>query len=585
MVVDQVGSKIRKFVEDKDFDSNNQRIPKGGFWKGVEEKWFTLPGIEYTKYGRQGKTPYNVIKDSLKIEMNLWLKYFGFWLAEGSFDNENIAKSHGYRVVITQVNKIKREEIRAVLNAMPFNYAEDGYNFVICNKQLWNYMKQFGKKHDKFIPNEIKNLDKRQIKILFDWMVKGDGHIRKTNGQINYWTCSKKLADDVQEIVLKLGLNASITEQEGKRIVIRGKNVIGGKIYIIGVQRFRHYRLRRNNISKENYTGKVYCCEVENNSVFIRRNGKTCWCGNSIGVVTLNMPRLGYVSTSEEDFMERLERLMDLAKESLEIKRKTIEKFTEVGLYPYSKFYLRQVNQRFGQYWKNHFATIGLLGTNEAIMNFMPGENIATKRGRDFALKILDFMRKKLGEYQEETGNIYNLEATPGEGATFRFARMDKKRFGRIIVANEKAFQEGAKPYYTNSTQLPVNFTQDIFEALDLQDEFLCKYTGGTVFHTYVGERLSKESVKTIVKKISANYHLPYFTVTPTFSICPIHGYLPGEHEYCPKCDEEFSENVLKSPNKEIVDEVSYGENESPDNNKLISQINLGGEKYGTNKM
>jgi ribonucleoside-triphosphate reductase (formate) len=301
------------------------------------------------------------------------------------------------------------------------------------------------------------------------------------------------------------------------------------------------------------------CCRLRIDNTQLTKRGGGLFGANpqtgSIGVVTLNMARLGYVSTNEEDFMLRIERLMELAKESLEIKRKTIENFTKMGLYPYSKFYLRQVNQRFGEHWKNHFGTVGLLGMNEAITNFLPGENITTEKGRAFSLKILDFMRDKLSEFQEETGNIYNLEATPGEGTTYRFARMDKKRFGRILVANDEAYQEGAKPYYTNSSQLPVGFSDDVFEALDLQDDLQCKYTGGTVFHTFVGEKMTKDSVKKMVKKISDNYHLPYFTITPTFSICPVHGYLDGEHEYCPKCDLEIAE--AETNISSVSDEVS----------------------------
>jgi anaerobic ribonucleoside-triphosphate reductase len=305
------------------------------------------------------------------------------------------------------------------------------------------------------------------------------------------------------------------------------------------------------------------CCRLRLDQKELRRRGGGLFGSNpqtgSIGVVTINMARLGYVSTSEDDFMARLDRLMELAKESLEIKRKTIENFTKMGLYPYTKFYLRQVNQRFGEYWKNHFGTIGLLGMNEAIANFMSGESIVSIRGREFSLKILDFMRDKLSEYQDETGNIYNLEATPGEGTTYRFARMDKKRFGRILVANEEAYNRGAKPYYTNSSQLPVDFTEDVFEALDLQDDLQCKYTGGTVFHTFVGERMTVDGVKNMVKKISNNYHLPYFTISPTFSICPIHGYLAGEHEYCPKCDADIeeAERISSSKNemREAIDE------------------------------
>ncbi len=287
------------------------------------------------------------------------------------------------------------------------------------------------------------------------------------------------------------------------------------------------------------------CCRLRLDQKELRKRGGGLFGANpqtgSIGVVTINLPRIGFTAVDDEDFLKKIGELMELAKESLEIKRKTIERFTKIGLYPYSKFYLRQVNQRFGQYWKNHFGTIGLLGMNEAIMNFMPGENIATPKGREFAIKVLDFMRNKLEEFQEETGNIYNLEATPGEGTGYKFARKDKKRFGRIIVANERSVRnEDAKPFYTNSTQLPVDYTSDIFEALELQDPLQTRYTGGTVFHGFIGEKLNKEGVKKMVKKIAENFSLPYFTITPTFSVCPKHGYIAGEHHYCPKCDQEI---------------------------------------------
>jgi len=286
------------------------------------------------------------------------------------------------------------------------------------------------------------------------------------------------------------------------------------------------------------------CCRLRLDQKELRKRGGGLFGANpltgSIGVVTINMPRLGYTSLDKRDFIERLGRLMELAKESLEIKRKAVEKFTDIGLYPYSKFYLRATKQRFNEYWKNHFGTIGLLGMNEAIVNFMPNENITTPAGQEFAEEILEFMKNKLEEFQEETGNIYNLEATPGEGTGYRFARLDKDRFGKIVVANESSVRsKNAKPYYTNSTQLPVDHTKDIFEALDLQDKLQTKYTGGTVLHGFIGERIGKDQAKLVVKKIAENYRLPYFTISPTFSICPIHGYLPGEHEYCPKCDEE----------------------------------------------
>lgn len=287
------------------------------------------------------------------------------------------------------------------------------------------------------------------------------------------------------------------------------------------------------------------CCRLRLDQTELRKRGGGLFGANpqtgSVGVVTINMPRIGFTAVDENDFFNKLDNLMELAKESLEIKRKTLENFTDIGLYPYSKFYLRNVKKRFDGYWKNHFATIGLLGMNEAVINFMPGEDITTEKGKAFSIKVLDFMREKLEEYQSETGNIYNLEATPGEGTTYRFANSDRKKLGKIVVANEDAVKEGGKPYYTNSTQLPVGHTDDLFEALELQDDLQVKYTGGTVFHTFVGEKIDREGVKLLVKKIAENFKLPYFTLTPTFSICPEHGYLSGDHEYCPKCDEKIS--------------------------------------------
>ena len=223
--------------------------------------------------------------------------------------------------------------------------------------------------------------------------------------------------------------------------------------------------------------------------------------------------------------------IRDRAKESLEIKRKVLEKFTENGLYPYAHFYLSAVKQRFGQYWKNHFATIGLVGMNEALLNFL-GEDIGAPEGRAFAIEILDFMRNRLMDYQIETNNIYNLEATPAESASYRLARIDREKFPDIRSASEEG-----EPYYTNSSQLPVNYTDDIFEALMLQDELQIRYTGGTVFHVYLGERLpDPEMAKLLVRKIAESFRVPYFTLTPTFSVCPNHGYIPGEREKCPHC-------------------------------------------------
>ena len=282
------------------------------------------------------------------------------------------------------------------------------------------------------------------------------------------------------------------------------------------------------------------CCRLRLDLRQLERRGGGYFGANpltgSIGVVTINMPRIGYLSKNEDEFIERLERVMILAKNSLEIKRKVLEKFTEGGLYPYTKFYLRAIKGRFKEYWKNHFSTIGLIGMNEATMNLL-GENIAHPEARKFTLKVLDFMRKKLLEFQVETENNYNLEATPAESTSYRLALKDKKKYPNIICANEKEYKEGAEPYYTNSTQLPVNYTDDVFEALDLQDEIQTKYTGGTVLHIFAGERVKDGNViKNLVRKICQNYHIPYFTFTPTFSICPTHGYLQGNQPICPKC-------------------------------------------------
>jgi ribonucleoside-triphosphate reductase len=282
------------------------------------------------------------------------------------------------------------------------------------------------------------------------------------------------------------------------------------------------------------------CCRLRIDNRELRKRGGGFFGANpltgSIGVVTLNLPRIGYLAKNEDEFFERLEALMEIAKDSLEIKRKVLEQFTEKGLYPYSRRYLKGVKETFGKYWKNHFSTIGLVGMNEAILNLF-GYGIATKDGLEFAVKVLNFMREKLADFQEETGNIYNLEATPAEGASYRLARIDKRKYPDIIVANEKYLARGAEPFYTNSSQLPVDHDADLFEALEHQDRLQTLFTGGTVFHIYLGERLySWRAAAELVRKVAWNFRLPYFTLTPTFSICPTHGYISGEHKQCPKC-------------------------------------------------
>ena len=284
------------------------------------------------------------------------------------------------------------------------------------------------------------------------------------------------------------------------------------------------------------------CCRLRIDNRQLEYRGGGLFGSNpmtgSVGVVTINLPRLALKSKNEKEFFKGLAELMDMAKDSLETKRKVLERLTDANLYPYTKFYLRNIKQRFNQYWKNHFSTIGLIGTNEAALNLL-GVDIGTEKGKAFAEKTLDFMRDRLVEYQKETGNNYNLEATPAEGTTYRLAQLDKASFpDRAHFANGIG-AEVKCPFYTNSSHLPVNYTDDLFELMDLQDNLQTKYTGGTVIHFFLGERMDDpQTLKKLVKTICENYKLPYFTFSPSFSICRNHGYIVGEHPECPKCGE-----------------------------------------------
>jgi anaerobic ribonucleoside-triphosphate reductase len=285
------------------------------------------------------------------------------------------------------------------------------------------------------------------------------------------------------------------------------------------------------------------CCRLRLDNRELRKRGGGLFGANpltgSIGVVTLNLPRIGYQATDEADFLARLDKLIQISADSLSIKRKILEKFTNGDLYPYSKFYLRKIKESTGVYWRNHFSTIGILGMNEACVNFF-GEGIATQKGQAFAIRVMDHIRMRIEALQEKTDEIFNLEATPAEGTTYRFASMDKKKFKNILCANEAEYQQGKDPFYTNSTHLPVNYTDDLFEALELQDNLQTKYTGGTVQHLFLGEEVTDlEVVKQMVNKVSSSFRLPYFTLTPTFSVCPSHGYISGEHYRCAICDSE----------------------------------------------
>ena len=270
------------------------------------------------------------------------------------------------------------------------------------------------------------------------------------------------------------------------------------------------------------------CCRLQLNKKELRMRGGGLFGADeftgSIGVVTLNLPRIGYLSSTKDDYFSQLEHYMCIARDSLEIKRRVISRLMDQGLFPYT--------QRYLHHWNNHFSTIGLIGMNESVVNYM-GKDLTDPGAREFTKEVLHYMRQRLVNFQEETGHLFNLEATPGEGTSYRLAKIDRNKFSTIIIPG------GDNPFYTNSTQLPVDFTDDIFGALDLQNDIQKLYTGGTVFHGFLGESIDdRDTVKDLVKTIAYKYEVPYFTITPTFSVCRNHGYLKGKVFSCPNCGE-----------------------------------------------
>lgn len=301
---------------------------------------------------------------------------------------------------------------------------------------------------------------------------------------------------------------------------------------------------------------RAMCCRLQLDKRELRKRGGGLFGSDeltgSIGVVTINLPRIGYLAESKIDFFSRIDRLMDLAAESLNIKRKVINRLLDAGLFPFTKRYLNTLD--------NHFSTIGLCGMNECLLNFL-GQDITTNDGKAFAEEVLDHMRKRLADYQEDTGSLFNLEATPAESTSYRLARHDKMHFSDIITGGSE------QPFYTNSTQLPVGYTEDIFEALDMQNDLQVKYTGGTVFHGFLGEAITDwKACRNLVKTIASHYSMPYFTISPSFSICPHHGYLHGEYFNCPHCRTEKEKKLkdeiaqLKNRKEQIID--NGGKNE-----------------------
>lgn len=618
-----------------------------------------------------------------QIDVHTWMSFLGLFLTEG---NAYINKKNStYRVSITQNKGEKANFIRTIFKKLPFKYSEYEYKghirFVINNKAFAYGLANFGDTFEKYIPQYVWNFGKNELQSLYRGLMLGDGCYTQRHGKTTFSTSSPRLRDDFQRLLLLLGLHGDVLtfNRAGK-----------SEEYQINVSKGTQKTISPDMVTKVPYKGRVYCAQVENHTLFVRRNGKTCWCGNSIGVVTINMARLGYKHKGDMPaLLENLDKLMDMGKSTLEKKRVFVKDMFDRGLYPFTRRYIRTFD--------TYFSTIGVNGMNEMVRNFTNDEfDITDERGQKMCLDILTHIRERLIRYQEETGNLYNLEATPAEGTMRRFSHLDKKMFPDILQAGN-----GQTPYYTNSSQLPVDFTADAFTALDLQDDLQKQYTGGcveagvkvftskgfmkiedivknfaelrqgekpfcvmsfnektldvewdevidamaidvsqhdkvrvcfdgweivtsdwhpfyvvtkgdettefkdiefttkradelqpgdrilgndfghviqrvtktdvednqfydlttknnhnyccgrseeqmvfihnTVLHVYMRERLSTpDACRRLVKTILSNYRLPYISITPTFSICPIHGRLEGEQEFCPYCDQEI---------------------------------------------
>jgi ribonucleoside-triphosphate reductase len=500
------------------------------------------------------------------------LGYFiGAYAGDGSLDGEGT-------VIFSLNNKQKKNVVRKLIDISEkyfgANYSIKNYTdtelltLKIHSRAAVGLCKDYvkGKERDKKYRARVFDKSKSfRIGVL-------DGHLATDGGNRNrIYTSSKRMVETLNMLAASLGTTTAIYKDTREGRLGKEPNY-AVLIYQLNRKKYGDFWFKKAKKlwvkikDIENIPNTTaYCFEVlDDEPIFtvgttgilthncrlrldnreLRKRGGGLFGANpltgSIGVVTINMSRLGYLAESEKEYFEKLDHWMGVAKKALMTRREFVEKYMKKGLYPYSKFYLNDIEKRFGEYFKNHFNTIGLLGLNESIMNFMgEDENIATPKGHEFGLKVMDYMRKRLMDYQIETNQLFNLEATPGEGTTYRFAKSDKKKFGDdIITASDLSSNKSSAPYYTNSSQLPVGYTNDVWEALDLQDDFQTKYTGGTVLHIFLGERMpSIESTRNFVRKVAENYELPYFSITPTFSICPIHGYIPGEHEFCPKCD------------------------------------------------
>ncbi len=494
--------------------------------------------------------------------------FLGFFTADGNFlYKSKTRKLSGLQFTFNLRNAILKEKIKAIIKEKFDCEVKEKKDPRYNTYYLYIYKSWFAdliyscgfKKYGR-VSNSVFNSPKRVIEKFLEGFFAGSGYEKRKEMHIK----DTLLIRDLTILYSLIGIpNILKLNEKGQRLYLQHKlnpeninnqpvnclaetdlsiRLKNGDIYPISVveiekteniEDFYDIELEKNHKFVHSLGTITHnCCRLRLDNRELKKRGGGLFGSNpltgSIGVVTINLPAAAYTKKDEEGFRQKIGELMDIAKQSLEIKRKVLERFTEDGLYPYAKHYLSAIKDGFGAYWKNHFSTIGIVGMNEACLNLL-GKDISTSEGKELAISTLRFIRDKITEYQQETGNLYNIEATPAEGATHRLAMLDKERYPDIIAGGD------GKPYYTNSTHLPVNLTDDLFFALSHQDELQSLYTGGTVFHGFVGEKIDNAGMcKVLIKKISENFSLPYFTITPTFSICPIHGYVNGEHFDCP---------------------------------------------------
>jgi len=497
----------------------------------------------------------------------------GFFTADGNYLFEHKSnKCTGLQFTFNALEKNSLQRIRDIVK-QKFGYVlkekkdprYNTYYTYMYNTLIGNILNNSGFIKYGSLPNILFNSPKEIIESFLEGFFEGDGWKKRKTIHIN----DKILIQDLSLLYHLIGKPTYLRFRKNSQVLriahtnstklplfkmVTPKSLLKKGIYLSKVVEIKLHKKQQavydievkqnHNFIHSNGIISNNCCRLRIDRTQLQHRGGGLFGSSpntgSIGVVTINLPRIGYLSKNEEEFFEKLNTLMEAAKESLIIKTELVEKFTNNGLYPYTKVYLKGIKESTGKYWSNHFLTIGLIGMNETSVNFI-NKDITTPEGNKFAIKVLSYMQQRMIQYQKNTGYLFNLEATPGEGTTRRMAHADKKRYPSIIVANEpKVKASGVAPYYTNSSQLPVDANIDLFTALKLQDPLQTKYSGGTVFHIFLGEKSpSPEAVKQLIKRICTNYKMPYISLTPTFSICPIHGYISGEHEYCPKCLEE----------------------------------------------